>query len=161
MKAFITILLVVYFSTTVCSQSKDTTISFISDQTNISYLPVDLVSNFSYSILKFKNGQSGIEFSLVTKRREPPPSIRLDSIILKSSFGKILVLNTPKFDTVYYRSDGGLFLMTIHWLDKVKEVYLETESIESIILAIDKKALVLKLTKKSQQELTEIADRLF
>ena len=157
MKAFLYIQTLLFFATSAYSQTKDTTIIFKSDQTDISFSPTTLFSRISYSILYFKNEQMGIEFSIVTKRRVPTPILKLDSIVLKSQSGKILILNQPKSDSVYYRNDGGLALTTIHWLDKTSQVNLKNETFSSIELIIDNKILSLNLSKKSQRKITEIA----
>ena len=89
---------------------EDSTITFTSNQLQFSYSPADLFSNISVATNKVVDGQKGIEFFFISKRRQKTPGIRIDSIILTSSTNKTLTLNNPYRDTICYRNDGGLSL---------------------------------------------------
>ncbi len=159
----ITTFIIFYLGTILCySQpvnNTDTTVTFTSDKLNISYSPSNLFSKISIATNKFASGRQGIEFSLTTKQKLKTPNIRIDSIILKSSVDKILTLNNPYRDTVYYRKDGGLSLMTIHWLNNTQLKMLRQEIITTIILTVDEKPLIIKITKKSQKQFNEVAKK--
>lgn len=84
---------------------KDPAIAFTSDQIKFLYAPTDLVSSISVASIKFVNGENGIEFFFILKPRENPPGAMLNSMILKSPTGKMVTLNSPFKDTLYYRND--------------------------------------------------------
>ena len=140
---------------------KDTTIRFISDPKSISYSPSSLISNISYSSSYFKNGQRGIIFSFIAKEKGQLPNIRIDSITLKLSNGKSLILNNPYGDTIVTRYDGGLYLAVLYSLDKSELGILKLQTITTLILIIDKQPLEINLRNKSQRELREFANRDF
>lgn len=130
----------------------DTAIAFTSDQIKFSYSPIDLFSSISVAMNKLVNGQKGIEFFFISKPRQKYPNIKIDSIILKTSTGKILTVNNPFIDTIYSREDGGLSLTTIHLLDKNELEILKQYLITTIILSVDSKQLFINLGKKSQRK---------
>jgi hypothetical protein len=137
---------------------EDTNISFNSDQINISYTPTDLIAKITITTNKFKDGLHGLEFSFITKRKDKAPNINIDSIILTDSKNKILTLNKPYRDTIYYRNDGSLSLTVIHWLAKVQLETLRQENITKITIVVDSNPLTINVSKKSQRRIREIAN---
>jgi hypothetical protein len=158
MKAIIMFILLCFWTVLSYSQNaiKDAAIAFTSDQTRFSYSPTDLFSNISIATNKFVDGQKGIEFFIISKPRQKPPNIRIDSIILKSSTNKILTVNNPFADTIYYRNNGGLSLTTIQLLDKNELEILKQEFITTIILVVDTKQVLINLRKNSQKKFRDL-----
>ena len=138
---------------------KDADITFTSDQIKFSYTPTDLFSNISIATNKFVDGQKGIEFFFISKPRQNTPVIRIDSIILLSSTNKIVTLSNPFRDTIYYLSDGGLSLTSIHHLEKTEFEILKQDLITTIILIVDKKQLLINLRKKSQLKFKDLLNK--
>lgn len=141
--------------------SKDTTVTFTSDPVNISYSPSDLFSKISFATNKFESGRPGMTFSLTTKPKQKTPNVRIDSIILELAKSRNVTFTTPYQDTVYYLQNGGLSLSTIHWLDKAQIGILQQQAITALILTVDGKPIRIKISKKSQRELSEAANRDF
>jgi hypothetical protein len=134
---------------------KDPAIAFTSDQIKLSYTPTDLVTSISVASVKFANGENGIKFFFMLKPRENPPGAMLNNMILKSSTGKMLTLNSPFKDTLYYLNDHGLSITTIQRLDKQELETLKEELITTIILIADEKQVLINLRKKSQKNFRE------
>ena len=134
----------------------DTEIVFTSDQVKLSYSPTDLFSSISIATNKFVDGHKGIKFFFISKPRQKTTIIRIDSIILQTSSNKLVTLNNPYRDTIFYLNDGGLSLTSIHHVDKTKFEFLKENLITTIILIIDKKQVLINLRKKSQLKFKEL-----
>ena len=134
---------------------KDSTFSFTSERTIISYSPQDFISQLTVSTIKFLNGRKGIDFSLITKRKRKTPDIRQDSIIL-TTYNKNILLSNPYRDTTFYRYDGGLSCEVIHILSNAEIESIKESLITEIILTVDGLPYKIRFKKKSQIKLTGI-----
>lgn len=138
---------------------KDSTFIPNSASFNISYSPNDFILKISIVTINFTNGKQGIGLSVITKEIEKKPDIRIDSIVLSTSDLKTLVLNHPYKTSVASTYDGGYLMSAIHWLSKADVIFIKSETINRIMLTIDKKPLVIEVDKKSQREIKKITNK--
>jgi len=134
----------------------DPAISFSSKRLYISCQPTDLVKTFSISTCKFNNGRQGIEVSTIIGKKEKLPEIVSGKIIFSDSKEKLVTLNNPFRDSIYYNIDGNISLTTIYWLDNSQIEILRQKIIKSIIFKVDGNPMTLKISNKSQSELNDL-----
>jgi len=138
---------------------KDSNLILNSTPVNIIYTPADFILKISIVTINFTNGKQGIGLSVMTKEIEKKPDIRIDSVVLSTSDFKTLTLNHPYKTSVTNTYDGGYLISAIHWLSNADIAFIKTETINRIVLTIDKKPLVIEVDKKSQREIKKLADK--
>jgi len=138
---------------------KDSNLILNSTPVNIIYTPADFILKISIVTINFTNGKQGIGLSVMTKEIEKKPDIRIDSVVLSTSDIKTLTLNHPYKTSVTNTYDGGYLISAIHWLSNADIAFIKTETINRIVLTIDKKPLVIEVDKKSQREIKKLADK--
>lgn len=140
-------------------KNKDSSIIFSSSEEKIAFSPTDLIASISLVTKRFRNGQEGIEFIFTTRRKENPPKIKRDSIILISSKKEILLINRPVYDTIYFQKDGSLFFSILHYLNKNETRFLKDETITHIMLMINQAPVRIAIKRKSQRLINDFAKR--
>ena len=162
MKLFSGVALFLFLTATTSAQVidiRDSTFILNSQPVNIIYTPVDLILKISIATINFANGKQGIELSIITKETEKKPEIRIDSIVLSTSDFKTLILKHAYKTAVTTTYDGGYLMSAIHWLSNADIAFIKNETINRIVLTIDKKPMVIEVNKKSQREIKKIANK--
>jgi hypothetical protein len=116
----------------------------------LNYSPSNIIIEIGFAQKELEDGKQAIEFAFITGRMAKPAIIKPDSILLKSTTDRSILFNKPYSDSIYYLNDGELSQHIIHYIEKSKLSFLETERIEKIIVIIDNSPLEIKLSKKSQ-----------
>src|SRR5258706_2614235 len=107
----ITMMVGIVYSQT--SANENTSFSEILD---ISYSSKHMVKSIGFGTKRNSDNQQEIGFVFVTKKQARFPSIKLDSITLKSSDNDLLTVNNPQYDTIYTINNEGMSLTVIHLL---------------------------------------------
>jgi hypothetical protein len=94
----------------------------------------------------------------MTKETEKEPAIRIDSIVLSTNDYKTLILDHAYKTDITGTFDGGYIMTVIHWLSKPDIDFIKAETITKIVLAVEKKPLVIDIEKKSQRAIKKIAN---
>ncbi len=162
MKLFSGISLFLFLTATTSAQVidiRDSTFIPNSQPINIVYTPVDFILKISFATINFANGKQGIELSMLTKETQKKPEIRIDSIVLSTSDFKTLILNHAYKTAVTTTYDGGYLMSAILWLSNADIAFIKNETINRIVLTIDKKPLLIQVDKKSQREIKKVANK--
>ena len=108
--------------------------------------------------MKFKNNY-GIQFSFVTPNKNMSHIYieSVDSFALSLSSKKLLILNRPYRDTIYTRPDGNYFWQIIYFVDKRQFDDLRQNKIVTLFVTHGSRPLELRLKKKSQTKVLEVA----
>lgn len=122
---------------------------------NISFHPTDLLTNITISTRSSQN-EKGMFFFFTGKGRIPPPSIRIDSLILKSNNNEFLTLHHPDYDSII--SNGrNLSWQVMHSLSLQEAEFIKEKKIVSITLIVNRVPVQIFFSKKSQGLLNKLA----
>lgn len=126
--------------------NKKTTLDLNPNAKFLKYFPTNLILKAGLVIKELNTGRSTIEFIFFTPSNQQP-MVNLNSIILKSTSEKTLVINNPVRDSVYNLSDGKLSWNTTHYLEKNQLDFIKQEKIKAIVLTVNGNLLELILKK--------------
>jgi|SRR6186713_1741830 len=133
----------------------DKNADLISNGLKIYFHPNDLLTNITIAT-KGSAGEKGIFFFFVGKDQIPPPSVRIDSLILKSYNNEFLTLHHPEYDSVFMNG-RNINWQVMHSISLQESEFLRKNKIVSIILIVNKIPVQIFISKKSQGQLNKLA----
>jgi hypothetical protein len=158
MKRAIFLASLVLVTATSFAQLRDTTIVAKSETVLLKYSPRTPVTQTRITFLKFKDTY-GIQLHFLTPNKYIPHIFieSIDSIVMVLSGGNKVILDQPSPDTKYNNVPDLHIFQPAFYIDKAKFDQLRNEKIVEIITSHGSRPLTLRIKRKSQEEVLNVA----